>query len=730
MAENLKNTLLINGEEYNITATHSDEAGKVKQSLTIKESGTTAAVFNGSEAATINYVSADEGGKFSNEVLIDNKYSGDLTKIPEQAIVNFGQINSLVSALKKAPLHSWENNQLKLFESVHGTLAGLNTVVGTTEDFETFKRIMGVPDLTSTDNRYYGMTLGTIDTDTCALSKYNSNSYTTVYIPSRGYPTTNADGTLKLSDCRSITKIGRGAFKGNTTIEEVIIPESVTTIESEVDYGTFQGCTNLKSIKLPSGITKINTRTFSGCTGLAEIIIGKKVTTISGNAFNSCSSLRRVYYEGTEDEWKVIKITDTNNTALTDVYTKSKNGVEGYDFIFNYKYTPDFQELPCLYICTDTETDALNKMFLKMPNTGLFIELSRGATYLESTLTTSKNSYTYEGLAEIIARINTRLDAIGLSVKSTVLAPEAPLTLEQVNELVPHVEITNDLAEEVPTIQELDVSIKNLDEKLNNDISNSLQNLEDYLDGEIDKIELLDGIAGKYTTNTVGGLSAGKIAEGTTINQLLKQILGIKDGVAPSGFSFKISPSSITAALDLTQITLSATWSVSNSGTYTGQFTPTIGSKQGSVAGKSGGTISDITVSLTDSDTSKTISGQAAYNAATGFGAGTLTSSKSLTINRNCYYGPSTGTLESTARTTKTGWTVTTSTAINNDYFVIQYPKVWGKLTSITDNDTGYEALGAAFNSTPTEITKNGGNYYEYKTINKQNAKMNFKINS
>jgi hypothetical protein len=106
--------------------------------------------------------------------------------------------------------------------------------------------------------------------------------------------------------------------------------------------------------------------------------------------------------------------------------------------------------------------------------------------------------------------------------------------------------------------------------------------------------------------------------------------------------------------------------------------------------------------------------------------------SKSLTINRTCYYGPSSGTLSSTARTTKNNWTINQNTALENDYFVIQYPKVWGTLSSITDNDTGYEAVANSetFNKTPTEVTKNGGTYYEYKTNNKLSGKLSFKVNS
>lgn len=489
MAENLKKTLNIDGTDYNINAVYSDEAGKVTKPLTIKESGVEVGKYNGSvdisetTKSEINYVPAD-GGKFTGEVLLDNGYS-DLGQATDESIINFKQINDLVSTLRAAPLHKW-NSEEQQFDNVvdaNNTLLRLNVVTGTSEDFnsESFKRFMCVPDLSNAENRYYGMTLGTLDTNTCAISSYKG-THTTVYIPSRGYPTTSADGTLKLSDCRTVTTIGRGAFKGNTTIEEVIIPESVTTIESEDSRGTFQSCTKLKSIKLPSGLTKINAHTFNGCTGLTEIVIGKKVAKISKNAFNNCSSLRKVYYEGTEEDWhefvststidssETKQIHSTGNTALTNVYTNSKNSVEGYEFIFNYKYTPDIRDLPCLFICADSGVETSNKMFLKMPDSGIFLDVTQGATRLDSTLVTSTNYYTYEGLAEIIARINLRLEALGstdLALSNDILKLATVHSLSADDPILAAVATTPDIdPDAIPTVQSLDARLDSIETEL------------------------------------------------------------------------------------------------------------------------------------------------------------------------------------------------------------------------------------------------------------------------
>lgn len=486
MAENLKKTLNIDGTDYNINAVYSDEAGKVTNPLIVKRSGNAAFSFDGSTAEqTIDYVPT-AGGTFSGKVYIDrtNIQDKDLGSVTDNELINYDQIRHLVYDLTKQPLYSWESNQLTDLKNVHSGLSGLNVVVGTTEEFRAFKRLMGVPDITSTDEetRYYGLRVSSSTPFTEGSVDYRTrtnSTYTDVYLPSYGYYNELSTGIIDLSKGVPVTTIREKAFESNKTIEMVMIPESITKIESYA----FRYCSALKSIKLPSKLERISTETFNGCTNLESIVIGKNVKKISRDAFKSCSNLRTVYYEGTEDDWLAFNIVDTvtlnddikqissnGNTALTDVYTKSKAGEAGYSFVFNYSYTTEFIDLPCLYICTDLgtnnlNTDNVNKMFLKMPNTGIFVELSRSATYLESPVgATTSGYYTYETLAAIIAGINSRLTALGstaLALPDTLKVSSAEHTI--VPELPEEITTTNDkviVAENVvPSVQELKQAI-------------------------------------------------------------------------------------------------------------------------------------------------------------------------------------------------------------------------------------------------------------------------------
>ena len=156
----------------------------------------------------------------------------------------------------------------------------------------------------------------------------------------------------------TVTAIGYEAFKDNTSITSVTIPDSVTLIDEfafhyceslkEVNLGkglktidsdafahcyaltaitipdsvtklgtaVFQYCQNLESVMIGKGLTQINHAVFSYCYYLASVTIPASVTYIGVYAFDDCPYITNVYYEGSQSAWQQISI-DEENSVLT-----------------------------------------------------------------------------------------------------------------------------------------------------------------------------------------------------------------------------------------------------------------------------------------------------------------------------------------------------------------------------------------------------------------------------
>lgn len=110
-----------------------------------------------------------------------------------------------------------------------------------------------------------------------------------------------------------VVSIGEKVFK-NTTVSEVILPESIKAILREA----FSGCKRLQHIDLPDGLEYLGSHCFAssgltalhfpdrlktipeGCCGscanLSDVTFGQQVQTIQGSAFRACKKLQTVSF--------------------------------------------------------------------------------------------------------------------------------------------------------------------------------------------------------------------------------------------------------------------------------------------------------------------------------------------------------------------------------------------------------------------------------------------------
>jgi len=90
-------------------------------------------------------------------------------------------------------------------------------------------------------------------------------------------------------DGMAVVKVGDEAFKDNTSVTSITIPDSVTSIG---DFAFFS-CTSLTNVTIGNSVTSIGHSAFYNC-GFLSITIPDSVTSIGEDAFDGCTSLTTV----------------------------------------------------------------------------------------------------------------------------------------------------------------------------------------------------------------------------------------------------------------------------------------------------------------------------------------------------------------------------------------------------------------------------------------------------
>ena len=127
------------------------------------------------------------------------------------------------------------------------------------------------------------------------------------------------DGSIgSLAIPAGVESIRANAFR-DAGFYEIIIPDTVLSIG---DY-SFGGCGNIQHLDI-SGVENIGYYAFSNCQSLQSIVLGGNLHEVKNFAFEYCTALRKVYYRGTETEWKSITI-GAGNEQLTSIATIQYN---------------------------------------------------------------------------------------------------------------------------------------------------------------------------------------------------------------------------------------------------------------------------------------------------------------------------------------------------------------------------------------------------------------------
>ncbi|MBR1663730.1 MAG: leucine-rich repeat domain-containing protein [Ruminococcus sp.] len=101
----------------------------------------------------------------------------------------------------------------------------------------------------------------------------------------------------KVTFSEGIEYLGMFAFYGNDAIEEVVMPDSITSVGHDDEHGDsnlFNGCVSLKKVTLSNGLTSLPMNTFSGCTSLESVKLPDSIKVLDQWVFKYCSALKEV----------------------------------------------------------------------------------------------------------------------------------------------------------------------------------------------------------------------------------------------------------------------------------------------------------------------------------------------------------------------------------------------------------------------------------------------------
>lgn len=161
----------------------------------------------------------------------------------------------------------------------------------------------------------------------------------------KGYPVTQIGPHAFLHSALSyvefpdtLKEIGFGAF-WNSRLEVVSIPDSVEKIGDDA----FGYCGALKGIYTGKNITEISPQMLRGNSALFNVFIGKKVKEIGFWGFEASKNIKNIYFEGTEEEWKKIVVSDNGNDVLKTAKITFNCTDDSYSVCQPAKYDEELQ---------------------------------------------------------------------------------------------------------------------------------------------------------------------------------------------------------------------------------------------------------------------------------------------------------------------------------------------------------------------------------------------------
>ena len=116
------------------------------------------------------------------------------------------------------------------------------------------------------------------------------------------------DVISQINISEGVTSVSDNAYSDMPMLTEVQLPESVETIGSYA----FANDVCLTSLTVPEKVTEIPDHMLSGCSALTTLVLPSGIEEIGAYALSDCFSLQDVYFDGTEEQAKLLPIGEGN----------------------------------------------------------------------------------------------------------------------------------------------------------------------------------------------------------------------------------------------------------------------------------------------------------------------------------------------------------------------------------------------------------------------------------
>ena len=139
-------------------------------------------------------------------------------------------------------------------------------------------------------------------------------------------------------DGADVVRVTSGAFTENEVIENIVLPDTVTDIESS----SFNSCSMLKSVEM-NGVKSIGESAFYACCLLENVKVGDLVEAIGKKAFGNCKAIKEFYFSDSITEIGDGAFQNASPKAVMTERAYSEKTGYSYEYVNakGFRYYPD-----------------------------------------------------------------------------------------------------------------------------------------------------------------------------------------------------------------------------------------------------------------------------------------------------------------------------------------------------------------------------------------------------